>query len=611
MAVYSDADTTAPHVTLADEAYRLGQAPAVSSYLNVERIILAAERTGADAIHPGYGFLAENADFADACRAAKLTFVGPGGAAMRRLGNKGEARALARSLGLRTPLGTAVTANLHQLQQDSAQIPFPLMVKAVAGGGGLGQRIVESPEALAAALKSARDEAQNAFADDRLYLEQLIQPARHVEVQIFGDHHGNIVHLGTRDCTLQRRRQKLIEEAPAPFLPDSLRDELTRAAVALARAANFHNAGTVEFLVSGETAYFLEVNPRLQVEHPVTEMITGIDLVAWQLQVAAQLPLPLNQAAITFQGHAIEARIVAEDVENGFLPQAGPVLKWATPQRAGLRYDTGVQTGGELTIHYDSLAAKAIACGDTRAQARSRLADGLRQTCLLGVKNNIEHSRLLLESEAFAMGDLDVNRLEPIIRPDHANARQTAALIAALWYWRQGAPRYHPLAAAFTIRFSDQLVKLQRDADQHYRWLIDDEQRPVIILNEGDDWLDLTIADHRMRVAIIAHEDSFWLHAPTIGVQSLRRERRGALAAAGGPVGGHTAPLPAHVIRVAVAVGQDVQQGQTLIVLESMKMENQIRARTSGRVSDILVAAGDMVDKGALLLTLDEDTQHE
>ena len=438
VAVYSDADADAPYVTLADRALPIGPPPAHESYLNIPRIIDAARRSSADAVHPGYGFLSENAAFADACAAAGLTFIGPPGDVIRRTGSKTAARASVSQAGVPiVPGETPVSQRDADIASALQRVGFPALLKAAAGGGGRGMRIVRDARAADESIGVARREAERAFADGTLYVERLVEHPRHVEVQIFADTHGHVVHLRERDCTLQRRHQKVIEEAPAPVLAASVRERLTSAAVAAARAVGYVNAGTVEFLVEGDgdraRFYFLEVNTRLQVEHPITEAITGFDLVRAQLLVAAGEPLPFTQDDVRPQGHAIECRIYAEDSVR-LLPQSGRLLRYREPRGPGIRVDSGVREGQAVTVHYDALMAKLIAHADTRDEAIGRLVGALRQFEILGVRHNIGFLLALVTRPEFASHDVHTRFIEEHLEElthGGADARPAAAALAA------------------------------------------------------------------------------------------------------------------------------------------------------------------------------------
>ncbi len=445
VAVYSEADAQALHVREADEAVPIGPPAPRDSYLRADKLIEAARATGAQAIHPGYGFLSENADFADAVRAAGLVFIGPSGASIRAMGSKTGARALMEQAGvpvvpgfqLPSPAGKGVGGEgaSSAFGEAAARLGYPVLVKASGGGGGRGMRLVRDPADLPEALASARREAHGAFGDDTVFLEKYLDPARHIEFQVFGDAHGNVVHLFERECSIQRRHQKLIEESPSPLLdahPD-LRERMAQAAVAAARAVAYQNAGTVEFIVNPDTRdfYFLEMNTRLQVEHPVTEAVTGLDLVHLQLRVAAGEPLPFVQSGISARGHAIECRILAEDPAQNFLPQSGPVLLAREPHGPGLRVDSGFRTGDQVSPHYDSLLAKVIAHAPTRAEALARLDAALSRYIWLGLTTNVEFLRAVLAHPEFVAGEMTTRFLE-----QHFSA------------WRSGAATPPALALA-------------------------------------------------------------------------------------------------------------------------------------------------------------------
>jgi acetyl-CoA carboxylase biotin carboxylase subunit len=406
VAVYSDADRQALHVRLADDAVCIGPAPAAESYLNVERILQAARQTGAQAVHPGYGFLAENAAFAEAVQAAGLAFIGPPPDAIRRMGDKAAARARMQAAGVPVVPGYQGPDNDPALEQEAARLGYPVLVKAAAGGGGKGMRVVHRSEDLSEGLAAARREAQHAFGDSRLVLERYIPRAHHVEFQVLGDHHGNLVHVFERECSLQRRHQKVIEETPSPLLDEGLRVEMGAAAVAAARAVGYTNAGTVEFIVDPGTCrfYFLEMNTRLQVEHPITELVAGLDLAQWQVRIAAGERLPFAQADLAQRGHAIECRLYAEDPAAGFLPATGPLLRFIQPQGPGVRVDSGVAAGDEITIHYDPLIAKLIVHAEDRPAAIRKMQTALRETVLLGVVTNWQFLQDVLAHPDFEAG---------------------------------------------------------------------------------------------------------------------------------------------------------------------------------------------------------------
>ena len=626
VAVYSDADWSSPHVLAADDAVRLGPGPATESYLRADAILDAARATGAEAIHPGYGFLSENAGFADACLAAGLAWIGPPPAAMRALGDKARAKALAEANGV------PVLPGYHgddtgdaALAGAAAGIGYPLLVKASAGGGGRGMRVVREAGELDDALAAARREAVAAFGDDRLLLERFVERPRHVEVQILGDAHGGLVHLGERECSIQRRHQKLIEESPSPAVSPPLRASMGEAALRLARAAAYEGAGTVEFLLDDAGAFFfLEVNARLQVEHPVTEAVTGLDLVEQQLRVAAGEPLGFGQADVRLDGHAMELRIVAEYAAAGFLPSTGVVTGWDMPER--VRVDTGVAIGSSVSPFYDSLLAKVIAHGSDRATTIAALVDALDATRIEGVETNVDLLAAILDEPAFVAGDLHTEFIAEhavIERLADAPGEVAAAAAAARslgdpsqapgdpWQatvpWRQGriaeplrlvvGGRAHTARTAIAAVASTASVAL--------------EDRELTVSRTGGDaasgW---TLA--------IGGETA--LVRPAVGrrrvetVTWLGRRHRVALAAAPSGAGAAaaadhpdalSAPMPGRIVRVHVEPGDQVRGNAPLVILEAMKMEHVIAATAPGRVARVHVAVGDQVQRGQPLVDLD------
>jgi len=443
VAVYSDADADAPHVSEADRSVRIGAAPARDSYLNIEAIIGAARSSKADAVHPGYGFLSERAPFARACEDAGLIFVGPPASTLEKMGSKTGARALMTSAGVPVVPGeTPSDQSDDALRAAAERVGFPVLIKPAAGGGGIGMKAVREPSALGDALAAARREAHASFGNDTLYVERLIEKPRHVEIQVFADAHGNTVHVFERECSAQRRHQKVIEESPCPALSASVRERMGAAAIAAAKAVGYRNAGTCEFLLegSGDTAnfFFLEMNTRLQVEHPVTECVTGIDLVHAQLRVASGEPLPFTQASLSQRGHAIECRIYAEDPTQGFIPQAGPILLYREPQGPGIRVDSGVKAGSEVSVHYDPMLAKLIVQAPTREDARRRAITALREYAILGIRTNIPFLLQVLEHPQFVSASIDTGFLD----------RETVALAASI----SGELPPAVLAAVSTLR---------------------------------------------------------------------------------------------------------------------------------------------------------------
>jgi acetyl-CoA carboxylase biotin carboxylase subunit len=485
VAVFSEADRAALHVRLAQQAYAIGPSPSRESYLVIDKIIEAAKKSGADAIHPGYGFLAENAAFARACKSAGITFIGPSPEAMERLGSKTAARQLAKHVGVPTVPGTLdPLASTQEAIAAAKKAGFPIVLKAVAGGGGKGMRTVERESDLAAAFRDASSEAQNAFGDGRLYLERYLQKPRHIEIQVLGDHHGNLVYLGERECSLQRRHQKVIEEAPSPIMTPDLRRAMGEAAVKLARAGGYTNAGTVEFLVDAQrNFYFLEMNTRLQVEHPVTELVTSLDLVKLQVRIAAAEKLPFTQDDIQLRGHAIECRLYAEDPDNNFLPSPGTIREYHAPGGPGMRVDDGVYSGWTVPNEYDPMLAKLIAWGGTREEAIARLRVAISETFATGIKTNLGLFAKILATKDFATAEIYTRWLDdflaketkaaaPEAKSDSLSPEEQAALIAtALWHDAQQStqPSNAASPAPTDSRWKIQARESQLDRDPRWR----------------------------------------------------------------------------------------------------------------------------------------------
>ncbi len=599
VAVFSDADAHAPHVQQADEAVRIGPPPAAESYLNVAALLDAAKRTGADAVHPGYGFLSERADFAEACAAAGLVFIGPPPEAIRAMGSKADAKRRMVAAGVPCAPGyLGEDQSDETLTAEAKKLGLPLLVKAVAGGGGRGMRLVHDGADLPEALKGARREATSAFGDGTLMLERLIPHGRHIEIQVFADAHGNAVHLGERDCTAQRRRQKVIEEAPSPVVSPAMREAMGRDAVAAALAVGYRGAGTVEFIVDAELKhYFLEMNTRLQVEHPVTEAITGQDLVEWQLRVAAGEPLPLTQDQITFSGHAIEARLYAEDPYDGWKPQTGVITGWA-PEAAGIRIDHGIAAGGEVTPYYDAMVAKFIAHGRDRADAVRRLTRALEEVPLLGLRNNSRFLRDLVNHAQFTAAELTTTRLddwlangEPLVQrpePSEAAWRIAAALLAGEGAAKPASVRGFDLTlecqgAKRTQRVPVVGVQVMTWAADRATVLIDGVQRRVTAHRDGD-----TL--HLLEEGAVF---TFAEPSPYPATENTTDPRRAR------------SPVAGVVAQVSVQPGDTVAVGQPLVCVEAMKMEMWLSATAAGTVKAVHAVAKQSVAKGAVLVELE------
>ncbi|WP_422000124.1 acetyl/propionyl/methylcrotonyl-CoA carboxylase subunit alpha [Reyranella sp.] len=590
VAVYSDADRDAPHVSFADQAVRIGPPPVGESYLDIGRILEAARASGADAVHPGYGFLSENEAFARACEAAGLVFIGPPPAAIAAMGNKAAAKRRMIEAGVPCVPGYQGAAQDDAtLEREAQRIGLPVMVKAAAGGGGRGMRLVEQAADLAEAIRTARSEAESAFGSGELILEKAVVDARHVEIQVFADAHGNVIHLGERDCSLQRRHQKVVEEAPSPAVDAGLRGRMGAAAVAAARAIGYRGAGTVEFLLGGDGAfYFLEMNTRLQVEHPVTEMITGQDLVAWQLGVAAGGKLPLAQDEVTFAGHAIEVRLYAEDAYAGFLPQTGRVDVWRPATGPGVRIDHGMKEGLAISPFYDPMIAKVIAHGATRDQARVRLLQALRETVVLGPITNRHFLIRLLEHPEFAAGEATTAFLG-----QHAFPAPTVSdahwQLAATLLWRQSADRY-PAALRGWRNSNPEPTPIRLAIGSSERLLQVTGGEPV-----GDG-----VRHHVDGDDIVVDLDGFT-------VRFTDRTWAPPAAAAGGSDGRLRAPMDGRIVAVKVAPGDSVARGQTLVVLEAMKIQHQLKAGVDARIDSVTVSEGQQVSNRAILLTMTQD----
>jgi 3-methylcrotonyl-CoA carboxylase alpha subunit len=628
VAVYSDADARALHVRRADESYGIGPAAAAESYLNIDRVLRAVRHSGAEAVHPGYGFLAENAEFAQACIDEGVAWVGPSPDAMRLLGDKRAAKQLAREVGVPVVPGyDGDEQDADTLSERARDIGYPLLIKASAGGGGKGMRVVRGPDELQEALEGAKREARSAFGDDTLLLERYVEGPRHVEIQVLADSHGNAVHLGERECSVQRRHQKVIEESPSPALTPELRKQMGTAAIKLARAAGYTNAGTVEFILSPEgEPYFLEVNTRLQVEHPVTELVTGYDLVREQLRIAAGMPLSMTQDQVWLWGHALECRVYAEDPSRGYLPSTGRLLLFEPPYGAGLRNDAGVETGDEVTPYYDPMLAKLIVHATDRPACIQRARAALRRYTVIGVSTNLTLLAAVLDTEAFRAGDLSTDFLDrhpPDVRAPSALPDE-ALLAAAGWQltapaggcdpWREGSWRI--AGRERTLRYShngEELVVSARPARNIF-WDMSARggERRVGLERTGPDSLLIRHGSRAWHARVIETPDA--LHVSLGGDSFALLKPRGLsvddvagrASGARSPRESLQAPMPGTVVKVAVSEGDKVEAGQTLVVIEAMKMEHSIVAPQNGTVLKLPYSAGDPVPAGAVLAEMGE-----
>ncbi|HLS05563.1 MAG TPA: biotin carboxylase N-terminal domain-containing protein [Wenzhouxiangella sp.] len=641
VAVYSDADASARHVRRADHAIHIGASEANQSYLNIERIVQAAMESDAQAIHPGYGFLAENADFARAVGKAGLVLIGPSAKTMDIMGSKAAAKKHMETAGVPLIPGYHGDDQGDEiLLEKAAETGFPLMLKAAAGGGGKGMRVVNSKNDFPEALAAARRESLGAFGDDRMILERYLPRPRHIEAQIFGDSYGNVVHLFERDCSSQRRHQKVIEEAPAAGLDASVRDSLLEAAVRAARAVDYRGAGTVEFLVDGDEFFFLEMNTRLQVEHPVTELITGLDLVEWQLRVAAGQKLPLQQEDIRMSGHAMEARIYAEDPDRSFMPSTGKVSVLNLPGRENVRIDSGIEAGDEVSVHYDPMVAKLIVHGDTRQGCLQQLKRALAASFIAGPTTNLGFLQALAGSEVFARGEIDTGLLdrdlESIVGTDAAPPVE--ATLAAAGYrlldqeqvaaghspwdavdgWRLG----RPATRSIELACGDWQSRLEATGtDGQYEITVaPDDSSPAGENSPG--------ASHEINLGPVdgplyslqsgAQRHNLYIHAARgenrIEVcmnnrrWSFSRLTRFHAAGPGADADGRLlAPMPGKILQLSVQAGQSVREGEVLLIMEAMKMELAIKSPIDGRVSEIGVSQDETIEADTLLLMVEPE----
>ncbi|MBK5513103.1 MULTISPECIES: acetyl/propionyl/methylcrotonyl-CoA carboxylase subunit alpha [unclassified Pseudomonas] len=623
VAVFSDADADALHVQIADEAVNIGPAPVQQSYLNIPAIIDAARRTGADAIHPGYGFLSENAGFALACQQASITFIGPSPEAIELMGSKRLSKLAMIDAGVPCIKGyQGAKQDDATLIREAERIGYPLMIKASAGGGGRGMRLVHDAGDLLEQLRTARSEALHGFGSDELILEQALIDPRHVEVQVFGDQHGNLIYLGERDCSIQRRHQKVIEEAPCPVMTVELRQAMGEAALKAGRAVNYVGAGTVEFLLDARGQfYFLEMNTRLQVEHPVTELITGLDLVAWQLHVAEGLPLPLRQDQVQLNGHAIEVRLYAEDPAQGFLPQTGHIDAWEPALQHGVRIDHGLIEGQNVSVFYDPMLGKLIAHGATREEARRKLLRAVQDSVLLGIQSNQRLLASLLEHPQFIRGEFSTGFIpthfadHPCLHA-HVPSAEELAIAAALFYqasaqhhaaplagWRNNASV--PLHYRIGVEDQDWTVELNAVPDAPFRLRIGDRTLELKLIHCDSRWTTLEIDGIRQRHAYRLDAGQLWLFTRPGSLRLVDRTQLPVSSQASVGSGTLKAPMDGAIIDVLVSEGSTVSKGQLLVVLEAMKMEHPLKSGIDGVLKRLQVRVGDQVKNRQILLEVE------
>ena len=623
VAVYSDADANTPHVKMADEAYHIGGSASADSYLKADKIIEVAKQTGAEAIHPGFGFLSENAAFVAAVEAAGIAFIGPASYAIEVMGDKIESKKLAGEAGVSCVPGTPdAVSDIEEATKAAAEIGYPVMVKASAGGGGKGMRVIETEAELADGMRAAMNEARNAFGDDRVFIEKFVVRPRHIEIQILADGKGGAVYLGERECSIQRRHQKVLEEAPSPFISPETRKAMGEQAVALAKAVEYRSAGTVEFIVGADQDfYFLEMNTRLQVEHPVTEMVYGLDLVEWMIRVAAGESLTLQQSDITPKGWAMEARLYAEDPERDFLPSIGQLLRYREPEGEGVRVDSGVEEGGAISMFYDPMIAKLISFADTREEAITRLEAALDDYEIKGIQSNRQFLSAVLENEHYRKGDITTGFIasefadgfQPSIPSgDIYNSLITMAL-SAVWEaearHHQGEPEQHYVitdqAGTVTeaqigfgaegelgVVIADACYVISDIAEDGANHLIINDAPFAAQMQRDNHHVTLTKGSHRVHFTLYpARAAGYLSHMPVVD------ENAGADEV--------IAPMPGLLTSLLVKAGDEVQKGQNVAIIEAMKMENMLQAEASGTVKSVHAKEGDNLNVEDLILTLD------
>lgn len=622
VAIYSDADRGTPYTREADQAVHIGGNELATSYLDQDKIIATAQKVGADAIHPGFGFLSENAGFAQKVQNAGLTFIGPRPEAIEAMGSKSKAKDIMRQHEVPVIPGyQGDDQSIETLSAEAVKIGFPVLLKAAAGGGGKGMRIVEAEKELKASIDAAKREAASSFGDDELIIEKYFPSSRHIEFQIFGDKHGNAIHVLERECSIQRRYQKIIEESPSPALSDELRNEMGAAAVRAAKSLKYDNAGTVEFILSDKNEFFfLEVNTRLQVEHPVTEEITGLDLVQMQIEVAEGRPLSVAQDDVKSNGYAIECRLYAEDAANNFMPATGKILKWSTPAIDGLRIETGVESGSVISTHYDPMIAKLITHGKDRAEGQRKMSAALSNLNCLGLTTNQDFLKAILANADFQAGKYDTHFLLKQFSYEKVQSQEAVemAAIAASAFdkaereskrtilqnvpsgWRNNF--YQPQQETFLNGEEEIVVKYNST-----QYSIGENQFTVQVAEISGDEILLELNGIQERFTVVKSGNDYFIQHTQNGTVNLTRKERFPLKEAEKVKGGYISPMPGKVIKVLVEPRQEVKSGEGLLVLLSMKMENTICADEDGTVEEIFVAAEDDVEAGKLLLKMTDD----
>lgn len=627
IAVFSDADSKALFVKEADIAIHIGESSPTESYLNQERIITVAQQQHADAIHPGYGFLSENAGFAKKCEQAGILFIGPNTKAIEAMGSKSQAKSIMKAHNVPVIPGyQGEDQSLETLTKASQKIGFPLLLKATAGGGGKGMRIVYEASNLEKNISASKRESLSAFGDDELIIEKYISKGRHIEFQIFGDKHGNAIHILERECTIQRRYQKVLEESPSPILTELLREKMGEAAVKAAKALNYDNAGTVEFIFDDSTDefYFLEVNTRLQVEHPVTEEVTGLDLVELQIEIAEGKPLTLNQSDISCNGYAIEARLYAEDASNNFMPATGNILHWEVPKVDGLRIETAVESGSEVSIHYDPMIAKLIIWDKDRSSAHRKMVYILQHLKCLGLTTNQDFLLHLFQQRSINAGDYDTHFIQSqldLSKIAHKSEQQkqlsTIGVTLFNWHtkeqdrtiltalpsgWRNNF--YAPQQKVYQCGEEEINAKYSSKTKKHFDFEINGSKVNVEFFEQKNQRLVFRVKGIQYQFIIAQKENIFFIHSPETGNMVLVEKNRFPKKEIEKLKGGFEAPMPSQIIKVLVSEGQSVKSGEGLMIISSMKMENTIEADMDGTIEEIYATEGQSVEAGFLLLKL-------